>query len=160
LQSNSRDETFRLRAAIGELKLLNEIALEASGTGSTGATLGMIIDKSLKVVNAEQGSILLVTRHSAASLQTFIRQDNRSSLHHSYHVGAHITGSVVYNRKPLLIEDLANDRRFETNEEERTDIRSVLCVPIINQGRLVGVFMMTNKKGGKSFTRDELGGKA
>jgi signal transduction histidine kinase/DNA-binding response OmpR family regulator len=155
LQSNPRKEIRDLRAAVDELKLLNEIAMEASGTGSTEATLGMIIDKSLKVVNAEQGSILLVTGDTGASLQTFIRQDNRSSLHHSYHVGAHITGSVVYNRKPLLIEDLATDRRFETTEEERADIRSVLCVPIINQGRFIGVFMMTNKKGGLSFSKDD-----
>ena len=155
---NTRDpqeEIQRLRAAIAELKLLNEIAMEASGAGSTEAMLGMIIDKSLTVVNAEQGSILLVTGEADASLKTFIRQDNRSSLHQSYHVGAHITGSVVYNRTPLLIEDLSTDPRFETNEEERADIRSVLCVPIINQGRLIGVLMMTNKKGGRPFTGDD-----
>lgn len=152
---NPHEEIQQLRAVVEELKLLNEIAVEASGAGSTEAMLGMIIDKSLKVVNAEQGSILLVTGKADASLKTFIRQDNRSSLHQSYHVGAHITGSVVYNRKPLLIEDLATDSRFETNEEERADIHSVLCVPIINQGRLIGVFMMTNKKGGRSFTEDD-----
>ena len=150
-----QEEIQQFRAAVEELKLLNEIAMEASGAGSTEAMLGMIIDKSLKVVDAEQGSILLVTGEAGASLKTFIRQDNRSSLHQSYHVGAHITGSVVYNRKPLLIEDLATDPRFETNDEERADIRSVLCVPIINQGCLIGVFMMTNKKGGRPFTVDD-----
>ena len=152
---NPQEEIQRLRAAVEELKLLNEIAMEASGAGSTEAMLGMIIDKSLKMVNAEQGSILLVTGGAGDSLKTFIRQDNRSSLHQSYHVGAHITGSVVYNRKPLLIEDLSTDPRFETNEEERADIRSVLCVPVINQGRLLGVFMMTNKKGNRPFTEDD-----
>ena len=115
----------------------------------------MIIDKSLKVVSAEQGSVLLATGEASASLKTFVRQDNRSSLRPSYHVGTHITGSVLYNRKPLLIENLATDPRFETNEQERADIRSVLCVPIINQGCLIGVFMMANKKGGHSFTRDD-----
>jgi signal transduction histidine kinase/DNA-binding response OmpR family regulator len=152
---NPHEEIQRLRSAVEELKLLNEIAMEASGAGSIEAMLGMIIDKSLKVVNAEQGSILLVTGEADASLKTFIRQDNRSSLRHSYHVGAHIIGSVVYSRKPLLIENLAADRRFETNDQERADIRSVLCVPIINQGRLIGVFLMVNKKGSHSFTSDD-----
>ncbi len=152
---NPQEEIQRLRAAVGELKLLNDIALASSGAGSIEAMLGMIIDKSLKMVNAEQGSVFLVTGEADTSLKTFIRQDNRSSLSHSYHVGAHIIGSVVYNRKPLLIENLATDRRFETNEQERADIRSVLCVPIINQGRLIGVFMMANKKGGHSFTEDD-----
>ncbi len=149
------EEIQRLQAAVEELKLLNDIALEASGAGSLEAMLGMIIDKSLKVVDAEQGSILLVTGETDTSLTTFIRQDNRSSLRHNYHIGTHITGAVMYDRKPLLIENLATDRRFETNEQERADVRSVLCVPIVNQGRLTGVFMMVNKKGGHSFTKDD-----
>jgi len=152
---NPEEEIQRLRAAVEELKLLNDIALASSGAGSIEAMLGMIIDKSLKMVNAEQGSVFLVTGEADTSLKTFVRQDNRSSLRQSYHVGTHIIGSVVYNRKPLLIENLAADRRFETNEQERADIRSVLCVPIINQGRLIGVFMMANKKGGHSFTEDD-----
>ena len=115
----------------------------------------MIIDKSLKVVSAEQGSVLLVTGEAGTSLKTFIRQDNQSSLRHSYHVGTHITGSVLYNREPLLIENLATDPRFKTDTQERADIRSVLCVPIINQGHLIGVFMMANKKGENSFTQDD-----
>ncbi len=112
---NTADEVQRLRAAVEELKLLNAIAMKASGAGSIEGLLGMIIDMSLKVVNAEQGSILLVTDEANASLKTYIRQDDRSSLRPSYHVGAHITGSVVYNRESLLIDDLAADSRFETD---------------------------------------------
>jgi len=149
------EEIEHLRAAVEELRLLNDIALAASGAGSIEAMLSMIIDKSLKVVDAEQGSILLLTGEADKSLMTFIRQDNRSSLRHSYHVGAHITGSVVCNRKPLLVENLATDPRFETSAQERAEIRSILCVPIINQGRLTGVFMMVNKKGRHSFTKDD-----
>ena len=140
------EEIERLRAAVDELKLLNEIALEATAAASVEEILGMIIDKSLKVVNAEQGSILLVSDESNASLKTFIRQDNRSSLRNSYRVGVHITGYVLYHREPLRIDDLAHDPRFEPDEQEQAEIHSVLCVPIINQGHLIGAFMMTNKK--------------
>ena len=149
------EEIERLRAAVDELKLLNEIALEATAAASVEEILGMIIDKSLKVVNAEQGSILLVSDESNASLKTFIRQDNRSSLRNSYRVGVHITGYVLYHREPLRIDDLAHDPRFEPDEQERAEIHSVLCVPIINQGHLIGAFMMTNKKSGNAFTKDD-----
>ncbi len=141
---------------VEELKLLNEIAMESSGAGSLEEILKTIIDRSLKVVNAEQGSIVLVTDDAGTSLKTFIRQDNLSSLRQSYHVGTHIVGSVLYTREPLLVQDLAADGRFETTEQDRADIRSVLCAPIINRGRLVGVFMMVNKKLGRSFTDDDL----
>jgi signal transduction histidine kinase/DNA-binding response OmpR family regulator len=150
------EEIQRLRTVVDELKLLNEIAMESSGAGSLEEILKTIIDRSLKVVNAEQGSIVLVTDDAGTSLKTFIRQDNLSSLRHSYHVGTHIIGSVLYTREPLLVQDLAADGRFETTEQDRAEIRSVLCAPIINRGRLVGVFMMVNKKLGRSFTEDDL----
>ncbi len=152
---NHDAEIRRLRAVVEELKLLNTIALISSGASSLEAMLGIIIDESLKVVNAEQGSIVLVTGDTGTSLKTFIRQDNKSSLRPSYHVGAHVIGSVVHERKPLLIEDLATDKRFQATEQERADIRSLLCVPIINQARLIGAVMMVNKKGGHAFTPDD-----
>ena len=148
-------EVQRLRAAVAELKLLNDIAMESSGAGSVEAILRTIIDRSLKVVNAEQGSIVLVTGDADKSLKTFIRQDNKSSLRQSYHVGAHVIGSVLYDRKPLLVANLATDNRFESTDQERIDIRTLCCVPIINQGRLIGVFLMVNKKEGRSFTEED-----
>jgi hypothetical protein len=71
------EEIQRLRDTVEELRLLNDIALEASGAGSIEAMLGMIIDKSLNVVNAEQGSVLLVTGEPNKFLKTFIRQASR-----------------------------------------------------------------------------------
>ncbi len=155
---NMRDsdgEIRLLRAAVEELKLLNTVAVVSSGAGSVEAMLGLIIDESLKVVHAEQGSIVLLSGDTETSLKTFVRQDDQSSLRHSYHVGAHILGAVVYDRRALLIEDLAADPRFTTTEQERGDIRSILCVPIINQGRLIGAMMMVNKKGGCAFSADD-----
>ena len=153
--SSDHEEIGRLRAAVAELRLLNDIAMQASGAGSSDDVLEMIIDRALTVINAEQGSILLVEGETPASLKTYMRQDNRSSLRTTYRVGTHITGSVVHNRKPLLIENLATDSRFEATAEERAEIHTVLCVPIIVLGRLIGVFMMTNKKGGRSFSRED-----
>lgn len=150
-----QEEIQRLKAVIEELKLLNDIALESSRTGTLQAMLGTIIDKSLKVVNAEQGTVFLVTDDANTSLQTFIRQDNQSSLRHTYTVGTHVVGSVLYTREPLIIADLSADSRFEPSQQERADIRSILCVPIINQSSLIGVFMMVNKKGGIPFTEDD-----
>jgi signal transduction histidine kinase/DNA-binding response OmpR family regulator len=145
----------RLTAVVAELKLLNDIALAASGALSMDAVLEMIIEKSLKALNAEQGSLLLVTGESKAPLKTYIRQDNRSKLHGSYHAGTHITGYVLHHRKPLLIHDLSADGRFDTVPQEWTDIKSVLCVPIITQTQLIGVMMMINKKDGIPFTDDD-----
>ena len=148
-------ELQRLSIALGELKLLNELSLAASGALTLDEKLKLILEKSVCAVDAEQGSILLATGDREAPFRTLMRQDDRSSLRPSYHIGEHISGYVLYHKKPLLIPRLESDRRFETTGEERTDIKSVLCVPIMNQDELIGVLMMLNKKTDRSFSEDD-----
>jgi phosphoserine phosphatase RsbU/P len=149
-------EIVHLKAAVEELSVLNELAIAASSALETNKILDIIVEKSLQAVKAEQGSILLVTERSDKPLQTLIRQDDRSSLPSTYKVGIHITGWVLKNRQPLLIEDLASDKRFHTSEQEKKDIRTLLSVPIQFQGQLIGLLTVTNKKNQPSFSQDDL----
>lgn len=149
-------EIAHLKVAVEELSVLNELAIAASSALETRKILDIIVEKSLHAVKAEQGSILLVTERSDKPLQTLIRQDDRSSLPSTYKVGIHITGWVLKNRQPLLIEDLASDKRFHTSEQEKNDIRTLLSVPIQFQGQLIGLLTVTNKKDQPSFSQDDL----
>jgi sigma-B regulation protein RsbU (phosphoserine phosphatase) len=98
----------------------------------------------------------MVTVRSDYPLQTLIRLDDHSCLPSTYKVGIHITGWVLKNRQPLLIEDLASDKRFHTSEQEKKDIRTLLSVPIQFQGQLIGLLTVTNKKDQPSFSQDDL----
>ena len=149
-------EIAHLKAAVEELSVLNELAIAASSALETNKILDIIVEKSLQAVKAEQGSILLVTERSDKPLQTLIRQDDRSSLPSTYKVGIHITGWVLKNRQPLLIEDLASDNRFLTSEQEKKDIQTLLSVPIKFQGQLIGLLTLTNKKNLPSFSQEDL----
>jgi GAF domain-containing protein len=98
----------------------------------------------------------LVTEEKESSLKTLIRQADQRSRMMTYRVGSHITGWVLTYQQPLLIEDLATDQRFKATEQEKKEIRSVLCVPIRFQGRLIGILMVTNKKTLEPFTSDDM----
>ncbi len=128
--------------------MLNEIALAAGALQNTDQVLDMILTKALAFIHAEQGSILLSTTEKDKPFHTLIRQDGTSALRPSYHVGTHITGYVLYHRKPLLVKELRTDPRFETTDEERSAIHSVVCVPVFSKGELLGALLMVNKKKG------------
>jgi len=148
-------EVSRLRAAVEELTVLNDIALGAGAKVSVDETLDMVVEKAIAALDAEQGSLLISTGAKDTGMKTLIRQGARSSLREAYHVGIEITGYVLRHLEPLLIEDLSRDERFEPTEEERSSIHSVLCVPVFSRARLVGAMMMTNKIGAKCFTEDD-----
>lgn len=153
-ENSSEKELQRLKSVVEELTVLNELAIAASSSLEVDQVLDTIVQKSIKAVKAEQGSILLVTDQQDLPFKTLIRQQDMSGIQ-TYHVGTHITGWVLKNHQPLLIENLATDPRFKTTAEEQQAIKTVLCVPIWHKAKIIGILMMTNKRTDESFSKDD-----
>jgi sigma-B regulation protein RsbU (phosphoserine phosphatase) len=149
-------EIHRLKSAVEELTVLNDLAIAAGKSLEVDQMLDIIVEKSIKAVKAEQGSIMLVTEQQEAPLKTLVRQADQRSRLLTYKVGINITGWVLKHQQPLMIENLSTDSRFQTTEQERKEIKSVLCVPIRFQARLLGILMVTNKKTFEPFHADDL----
>lgn len=154
--SQLEKEVHRLKSAVEELTVLNDLAISASLSLEVDQMLDIIVEKSIKAVKAEQGSILLVTEQAETPLKTLIRQVDQRSRLLTYRVGTHITGWVLKHQQPLMIEDLATDSRFQPTEQERREIRSVLCVPIRLKAKIIGILMVTNKKTFEPFNDNDL----
>ncbi|MFQ5754291.1 MAG: PP2C family protein-serine/threonine phosphatase [bacterium] len=154
--SQHEKEIQRLKSAVEELTVLNDLAIAASLSLEVDQMLDIIVEKSIKAVKAEQGSILLVTEQIDAPLKTLIRQADHRSRLLTYKVGTHITGWVLKHQQPLMIADLATDSRFHPTEQERKEIRSVLCVPIRLKAKIIGILMVTNKKTFEPFQDNDL----
>ncbi len=150
------DEVRRLREAVEELKVLNEIAVAARKATNIDQMLNIIVQKSILALNAEQGSILLVTQNQNDPFTTYIRRDDSSKLQHKYHIGSNITGWVLLNKEPLIIENLAADKRFNSSQEEKNEIHSVLCVPMWYEGKIMGLMIVVNKKDKMHFEENDL----
>ena len=146
----------KLQTSVEELKVLNDIAVSSSKLTDIDQILNLIVQKSISAIQAEQGTILLITNNKESPFTTIVRQDNSSSLKHEYRVGMNITGWVLDNKRPLLIEDLSADKRFKPSEDEKKNINSVLCVPVWFEGSIIGLMMLINKKDRKCFTNNDL----
>jgi len=68
-------------------------------------------------------------------------------------VGQGIAGWVAKTGQPLMIHDVRKDRRFNQAVDRitRFKTRSVLCVPIVNKKRTIGVLEMINKLNREPF---------
>jgi sigma-B regulation protein RsbU (phosphoserine phosphatase) len=149
-------EVESLRSAVEELTVLNDLAMAASSAMEVDRMLDLIVEKSIKAVKAEQGAIQLLTPRKENPLQTLIRQADQRSRLMTYKVGIHLTGWVLKYQLPLLVENLATDERFSPTEQEKQDIHSVLCVPILSRGQIIGILSVTNKKSVEPFSKDDL----
>ena len=75
-------------------------------------------------------------------------------------VGQGVAGYVALHRQPLRVEDIARDGRFAVRDSGRYATGSFLCVPVQDNGSLLGVLTATDRDDREPFTTDDLRGAA
>ena len=72
-------------------------------------------------------------------------------------IGEGIAGWVAEKREPVLINDVTKDSRFTGQHDQASGFKtkSVICVPMIAGGELVGVLEILNKKAEGEFTEGD-----
>jgi len=107
------DENRRLKRAVTELTILNELAAAIDSTMSTDDIMNLIVQESIKSIGVEQGAIMMITEKAASPMKTLIRGMDASSGGIPYRLGVSLTGWMLKNQKPLLIEDFSTDERSD-----------------------------------------------
>jgi sigma-B regulation protein RsbU (phosphoserine phosphatase) len=148
-----QDEVRRLRRAVEELSILNDIARAISASLNAEEIMQTLIRKSLRAVNAEQGVITLV-ENEEKSMKTLIRTMVSSADAPAFHMHQALIGWMHLNKKPLSVDNPANDPRFRGVQWD-DNIKTLLCVPLIVKSELRGVLTVYNKKDSQSFNSDD-----
>jgi sigma-B regulation protein RsbU (phosphoserine phosphatase) len=150
-----RAENERLKKSVAELSMLNEFAQIISSTMALDKVLDKVVAASLKAIDAEQGTIHLVqSLEGDAPFRTLIRKADQTTPMDKYRLDVELSGWMIRNRKPLLINDFSKDKIFNKASSERK-IRSLLAVPLLCKGQLIGVLNLFNKKHAQGFNLDD-----
>jgi len=150
----SRDENS-LRSAFDELKAVNHVLERISHVQETNHIMSIIIDELVRLCQADQGVINLVSRREGADLVTVVRHDQEDSGELPYKVSSQISGWVLANQKQAVIENLDNDSRFHGLSSEAGRFQSVICSPMVVRGEVIGIVSLTRTKSQTPFGADE-----
>jgi two-component system, NtrC family, sensor histidine kinase KinB len=132
------------------LELLLEVARLLSSKLELSELLTTVLELASRVVDAETASLLLLDE-AAQELYFDVALglgDDLSKVR--LPLGQGIAGSVAQARKPAVINDVRADPRWSPKMDEQTGFvtRSILAVPILLKGRLIGVIEAINRRGG------------
>lgn len=124
------------------------------------ALLGKILDASLAVLRASDGSLLLLDEPTGELVFAVVRGRLADALP-GYRLpkGAGIAGWVVEHCEPQIITDVRGDTRFYSLVDESfgNTTRSMVCVPVcLDNGRTLGVIEILNKLSDREFSQDDL----
>ncbi|NHZ87048.1 MAG: SpoIIE family protein phosphatase [Planctomycetia bacterium] len=150
---NDNTEIQKLRLAVKELSVLNDIATAVSTTHDLNQVIELIIHECVNHLNVEQGAIMLLDpTETDDQFHTIVREIDTDTDIVPYHFGVQLTGWMIKNQTPLLINDFPNDNRFTSLSDEEFPINSILSVPLKTKGKLIGVLNVFNKISEDGFT--------
>jgi NtrC-family two-component system sensor histidine kinase KinB len=139
------------------LELLLEVGRLLSSKLELSELLTTVLELASRVVDAETASLLLLDEKTQELyFDVALGLDTRAS-GVRLRMGQGIAGSVAASRKSEIINDVKSDKRWSAAMDTASGFstRSILAVPILLKGRLVGVVEAINKRGGP-FSQEDL----
>lgn len=151
-----RAENARLKSAIRELSVLNEIS------GMLGSTLPLeevsqrIIKKVVQALQAKEAAIFTFSDESGQQAHTFVRGKLDSASMSRTRLDNSITGWIALYKKPLTLNDAETDQRFQGIQFGDSSISSLVAVPLIAKGKLIGALAVFNSLKPGRFTEEDV----
>ncbi len=148
-----------LRERVDQLSVFNEIAKILNSTIDLREVLRTTIEKIAELTEAEAWSIALLDDATGDLVFEAVAGEKEEEVRETrLKKGQGIAGWVAKEGKPLIVPDVTKDDRFFPGVDQRTKFvtESILAVPLISKGRILGVMEAINKSGGGEFTQKDL----
>ncbi|MFC1962227.1 GAF domain-containing protein, partial [Chloroflexota bacterium] len=141
------------------LNLLYDVALKANSLSEVSQLVEQILGITQRIVKGSASSLLLVDEAKAEMYfqaaggavgvkLSQARLDLKSG----------IAGWVAHNQKPLLLNDVYGDKRFNREIDKITGFvtKSVIAVPVVRVRKTIGVVEVLNRADGDKFNGRDL----
>ena len=148
----------QLARKIKELDLLFDVEQAMSRAVTLDDLLATVLDRSMQVIGAEAGSIVLQDEQTGELFfNTALGHSSESLKRVRLRSGEGIAGWVVANNTPALVDDVARDQRHLASLASWVGLapRQILCVPLPGSDKALGAIELLNKIGGTCFTGED-----
>ena len=157
-ESNNKDEP---REALYRRELAT--ILRSSALINSSLNIEQVLDNAMKwaeeFMGAEASTVYELEDRSNQLVVRLARGEKKGPVERiTLKVGEGIAGTVVKMGKPMVIQDVSQEKKFADNIDKITGFRtkSAICVPLLLRNRPMGALQVINKKSGDPFNRSDL----
>ncbi len=136
-----------------------EISSWVSSVQDLDNLLELILESAAQMINAKASSLLILDRDTNTLYFKAATGEKKSEIKkYRVKLGQGIAGSVATSGKPLLIADVRKDKRWysEISEYIAFETRSIACVPLKMEGKIIGVVQVVDKLDASPMTENDL----
>ena len=120
--------------------------------------LEISLEGIMELFGAERGSIFILKENGRDLILRIARgMELNEEQEMVKRLGEGVVGRVAESKKPIVVENIAKDVRFE-NFKARKSYRtpSFICAPLLIKDALIGVINIADKRSGRRFSENEL----
>ena len=138
------DTAAQTIAELNSYKKLFEFAKKLMETYELPSLLNQLMDVVVQISNADKGFIVLM--ESGEPVVKVARNLRRETIADAiHHLSDAIVSKVVKERQPVIISDALNDEQFKNSMSVMNlKLTSVMCVPLLERGKLLGMLYVGN----------------
>jgi diguanylate cyclase (GGDEF)-like protein len=144
-------ETAKLRRRNAELEVLYDTIRDLTSTLAVAEVLERLLERTLRHLDAEIGSILLCEDEGGLRIVTARGLPEQVVSGTSMAVGEGISGRVASSGRSLLVEDIERHPEFQRRNHERYYTHSLISAPLALGARVLGVINVNNKSSRAPF---------
>lgn len=145
--------------AVAMLDLLHDVGHKVATVPQLEQLAGTVTQMAQQSLGASASSLLLLDDNGQELLFEVARGESVEPLKQvRLQTGSGIAGWVARHGKPLIVNDVRHDSRFDHSADNITGFvtRSVVCVPLIVNRRTIGVLEVLNKADGTDFVKRDV----
>lgn len=119
--------------------------------------LRIIMNNAIDALKAQKGSIMLLNDAGELELSLVSGHSHEMKRLITLKMGEGVAGTVAETGQPFIINRGENDELFKKYEDfiNRSQIDSLLCVPLKIEDRVIGVINIVNKKDNLKFNAND-----
>jgi GAF domain-containing protein len=154
-----REEVMAMRDYLAGLRSLQRAAEAITAEEDPLALLDKILYSALTVIDVADASILLLDEETNELVFVVVHGELGHTLP-GYRISSDlgIAGWVATNKEPLIVNNVRADQRFSSYIDEtfHFETYSLLCVPMISRGKVLGVIEVLNKFNRQDFNETDV----
>jgi diguanylate cyclase (GGDEF)-like protein len=138
------------------LQALHEVVESVNLTVDTDELFSRMLEIAMSVTGADGGSLMLLdAERRTLSVRVAVGVERELWPKIRVPLGEGIAGRAAADARPIRLRGKADHKTFRV-VRERFDVESALCVPLVHEGRVLGVLNLHHSTRADAFSDDDL----
>jgi len=139
-----------------EIDSLQDLIRFLGSSNHVEESLNKIIHSCLKVAQAKRGTIVLYETSTLQNVKTLVRNAGDSFGAIDHQLNQLVSGKIMSSDSIFLTNDILREFNYGNPPKHLEDYGPSLAVPLVYEGKKIGVLHLSNGKGGPEFGQNAI----